>query len=68
MSVFVDWAASAPLTGLDIHSDTVIVDPNIGVDLPPENDDDGLAGRNDARGYRDPRVVHPLALSAAEPV
>ena len=68
VGVFVDRTAMTPLTGGDIHSHTVIVHANIGVDLPPEYDDDGLARRTDAWSDPHPGVVNPLSIRDSVPV
>ena len=63
VGVFVDWTASTPLTGGNIHSVTGIG----GLGSPAEHDDDGLARRFGPWSDGQVRVVVPLTVRAPVP-
>ena len=66
VGVFVDWAASTPLTGGDIHSITGLGGLGLGLGSPAKHDDDGLARRFDA--WSDGQVWVVVPLTIREPV
>ena len=64
MGVFVDWTASTPLTGGDIHSITFL---HRDLQFTADQDNDGLARRL-AWSYGQARVVVPLTIREPVPV